>query len=405
MDNQNSLPKQNNAPIENSLKQSSIQPQPPRPNPTISNDTQIFIHPDHESGTLTVPQQTNSKTPKKKVDLMLVLLSIVSGSLIIIGSAIFFILIPRSQNVTFATSIKDTVSSSSDKTDKVNSSLEVLYKAITKQEEDITLSQYQDLNVLPTAENSLTSIFNAASNLAKRTKDNLDQKENVKSFAVPAGDPNEEARQHRELAQSISDKSSDANEINQELSDLVSKPVQIGVKELKFETTELIKTTTKYIEQATYTADYYIALNEASIELVTLASSLNSAKDIDNAISKLASLKTRFAEYEKAKLPEKIEDYNNDIVEILDLLLVFYQDVKAGKLDTEEKIVKSYTVFMTDLQGVAARSTHDQISFWQNNDALKSFSKLSSKQTEVQKQAEKVKDANNFFLLEWAGVS
>lgn len=402
MDNQNSLPQQNIA-TSSSLEQDF--PKQPRPSQTPTNDSQIFIHPDHESGTLAVAQQAQPVTRKKKTDLVLIVLAIVIGLLVVAGSATFFIMIPRSQNVNFANSIKDTVGSSSEKTDKVNSSLEILYKAITSQAEDVTLSLSQDFRFITTKEDSFNGIFSAASNLAKQTKDNLAQKEDVKSFAVPAGDPNQEARQHRELAQDISEKAEDATELNDNLSDIVSKPVQGGSEKLKIEASKLVETTAKYIDQSTDTANYYVALSEASIELVTLGSSLYSAKDIDNAISKLTSLKNKFAEYEKSSLPERIEDYNKDIVDTFNLLLALYQDVKEGELNTEEKIAVAYTNFMNDLQSVSVRAAHDEISFWQNNEALKSFDKLSDKQTAVQKQAEQVKDANNFFLLEWAGIS
>ncbi len=403
MENPNSLPHENLSPnIKPSTQESPSQPTPSFTRPP---DAQIFIHPEHEAGTLAVAQQISPKTSKKKTDKMFLLLSIVIALLIVAGSGIFFILIPRSQNVTFATSVKETVSSSSERTEKVNSSLEILYKAITAQAEDVTLSQNQNIRFISTKEDSFGGVFDSASRLVQQTKDNLSKKEDVKSFAVPAGDPNQEARKHRELAQDISEKAKSAEELNAKLLALINKPIPNGSKDLKDETTKLHKSTKDYIDQSTNTSDYYVAISEASIELVTMASSIYSEKDIENAISKLTSLRTKFAEYEKSKLPQGIDNYNKDIVETFDLLLILYKDVNEGKLKTEQQIVNAYTNFMNDLQSVSVRAVNDEVSFWQNNQALNSFDKLSDKQTQVQKDAETVKDNNNFFLLEWAGVT
>lgn len=405
MDNQNSLPSTNISPSTEPVNQ-NIQPQI-NPSPTRPDDAQIFIHPEHEAGTLEVAKPVGNRPAKKGTDKMLLFLSLVIAVLIVSGSAFVFILIPRSQSVSFANSIKDTVSAGSEKAEKVKASLEVLYKARTGEQEDVTLSESQDqeIKLIATGAEKAQTFFDAAANLVKQTQDNLNQKENVKSFAVPAYDPNQESRKHRELADDISKKAKDADELNRKLVDLAQKSVPEGAKELKKQASDLEEDTANYIDQALDTSNYYIDLSEAAIELVRLASSIYSAKDIDNAISTLSSLKTKFAEYEKTKLPEGMENYNKDIVETFDLLLIFYQDVQGGKLNTEQKILNAYESFVSDLQSVSVKAVHDEISFWQNNEALNSFDEIADQQTDVLKAAEKVKDQNNFFLLEWTGTT
>jgi len=405
MDNQNSLPSANISP---STEPAAQRTQPQMPTTTARpSEAQIFIHPEHDAGTLAIAQSASRAPTRKRADKMLVFLSIMIAILIISGSAFVFILIPRSQNVSFANSVKDTVSTGSEKAEKVKASLEVLYKARTGEQDDVTLSDSRQGNatLIATGQEQGLGFFNAAANLTKQTRDNLDQKEDVKGFAVPAYDPNQESRKHRELADDISKKATDALELNNKLVDLAEISVPSGAKELKEQASKLEKSTAGYIDQALDTSKYYVDLSEAAIELVRLASSIYSAKDIDNAISTLSGLKTKFAEYEKTKLPEGMENYNKDIVETFDLLLIFYQDVQGGKLNTEQKILNAYESFVANLQSISVRAVSDEISFWQNNQALNSYDELADQQTNVLKTAEQVKDQNNFFLLEWTGTT
>jgi len=392
------------------LQVSATSPAQANPSFSSASEAQIFIHPDHEKGNLMFSNPTKNSAYKKTNNFTLILFSFLIGLLIISASATFFVFIPKSQNVSFAIFVKETVTSSSEKTEKVNEALEVLYKAVTNQSEDITLSSNHGLN--PTFANAekLQGLSEAASNLAKQGIDVFNNKENVKGFTVPKEDPNQNARKHRELAQNISDKAKDASISNKELIELINKNKNSprGSEKLKKQASDLAETTTKYINEASYTANYYIALNEASIKLSTLAASIYSnysKTDIDNTIGDLTSLKNKFVGYEKDHLPEEMNDYNKDVIATFDLIINLFQSVKKGNLDTEEKIYLAYENFLNDLSAVGYRSVHDELNFWQNNKIINSFEKLAQKQTEVQKQAEILKDKNNFFLLDWVGVS
>lgn len=402
MDNNNSA--QNNS----SFSPPTLSPATPKLEAPIlpaSSQSQLFIHPEHEAGTLTVKQEKSGNLTVRFDHKFLIFFSfiLVFGS---VAALLFFFLLPRSQTVKFANSTKEVVSSSSEKTEEIDKSLEILYKARTSQTDDVTLSGISVQGTqLTNSSNTMVKpdFFANILDLAKKSNETLESKEKVRGFSVPAYDPNKESRKHRELAKDISEKSEAAQEVNIKLIQLKSTTTPTSANELKTELEKLQENSKEYIDQADSTAEYYISLSDSAIELTNLASSLNTTKDIDNAISKLSSLKTKFSEEEN--LPSGIEEYNKDIVETFDLLIGFFQQIRNGSIVTQDQALKAYNNFIVQVQSVSQRALTHEIDFWQNNDALTGWENLLDEHTNVLKKAEKVKNSNDFILLQWAGAT
>lgn len=369
------------------------------PNLPISPNSHILIHPEHEKGNLIILQQserTSSNFPYVKVFLTLVILFLLGTT-----AAIVLIFIPMSQAYNFASNSKESVTISSANIEKVNGSLDILYKARSGSEpNDITLS---DETVLDANTKMLSdSIFDSAKHSSERVKDVVDKSSHVKAFSVPANDPSIEVRKHRQLASDIATKVTASKTTLAKLVELKNKAVPSQASELKTNLSKLETDTNKYIDQAQKTSDYYVAVSEASIDLYTLASATNTVKDIDSAISKISSLKSEFASYKA--LPAEMDSYNQDLVDMFDLLAKYFENLKTAvqgqKLDPNQQ----YTSFLLQLQSISAKAVSDEITFWQNNNSLSNYSDLAKEHTTVITSSQKVKDANYFFLLSWIGI-
>lgn len=374
-----------------------------------SDSSQIFIHPDHEAGVLPLNPNPRSAHKSKKLFLEILFSAVIFIS-VVSASLLFFVFIPRSQNVVFANSVRDTVSSSSERAAKINSSLDLLYKALTNQSQKndgVTLSDASSTPVLGISTVNSDIIGKTSFTILENLKDTLDKISKVKGFSAPSNDPNKESRDHRALANDVATKIADQRAVHKQLMDLTSTSVPSGSKKLQNEIVALVEKTGKYIDQAQKTSVYYVAISDASIVLTNLSTTTNISTPaaIDNVISTLTTLKSKFSDYKTNDLPEEIGDYNKDIAGVFDLLLNLYKDVKSGKLADESSALTAYNNFINQLKSLGVSATNHEINFWQNNKALSGWGSLANEHTDVLISAKKVKENNNFFLLNWAGIN
>ncbi|HSX57706.1 MAG TPA: hypothetical protein VLE47_00345 [Candidatus Saccharimonadales bacterium] len=363
-----------------------------------SAPAQIFIHPEHIEGTLKVPIEKKSH-PNKGINIVAAF--VIVGLILILAGAYY--IIPRTRTVAFASSTIESVGELSGKTDKVNSSLTSLYQSLTQgqsgsagttQISDQVLGLQSDLSKKLSDSSLLT--LSAAYEATGKTK--------VKAFSVPDEDPNKVTREQRSLAKEIADKKKDAEASLSEATALTNENLSGKAATLETQLSQVNIDTKDYLSEAEKTSLYYVNLSDASIELYNLSSSLVSPKDIAVALPKLTALRSSFADYDSAKLPDQMDSLNKDVVGIFDLLIGFFKEVSSGN-QSEEALAASYQNFLSSAKTLESQTSVHEISFWQNNAAFSNYKNLTSSQTEVIKKAQEVKKENNFFVLSWFGVN
>ncbi len=383
---------------------------PPNPNlpgsstsalPTLpkSDDSQILTHPEHILGKLALPKIKNTSGKSSSVSKTLL---IFAGFLIIFFVvALFTFFIPRTNTFKFALESIEAVKTSSKNIDGVNSSLEILYQARSNSKEsDVTVSKKNVLGT-KTASQDLT-IFVEAVATAEKIKDVFDKASSVKAFSVPSGDPTVLIRKHRELAIAIAEKVTAAKDSLAKIRSLKKATQGSTTSDLVAKLNSLESDTNRYIDQSQKTSDYYVEISEASIDLYNLAAATNTIKDVDSGIVKLGSLKAKFADHKT--LPEQMSAYNEDLVEMFDLLGLYFGDLKSIMQGKKVDLTKNYAAFLLQIQSISARAINDEVSFWQNNKSLSNYDNLVQKHQKVITTSEKLKKSNDFFLLNWVGI-
>lgn len=353
------------------------------------------MHPEHEQ------LKAQFAKPERKIDHHFLIISILALGLLALVGAIFFFFLPRTQTFQFAKTAHEIVFNSQENTDKINQSLETFYESLNPEEQDAVLSSTLDFKLIATDrsdtfQQKFLDFFEKSLALFNGS--------NVLGFTTPDSDPSKEDRKRRELAVEIEKNTKEAQKLNVQLSGLLKKQIPSGAQNLETNLEELNTETDFYINQAEKTSLYYVEVADASIEITKLANATGSFKDIDRAVSRLSSLKSNFVNKNEDELPEEIVNFNDTLVEILDLYIQLYKDLKGletASAQTQENLVGSYR---TTLNSLAIRFQSDEIDFWQNNSALSNYDELSSQQTSVLKEAENTGDDNSFFLLEWMGV-
>lgn len=363
----------------------------------LTANSQVFIHPEHEQGNLII-----SKPSKKSKRLFLPLILLISTIGLVSSIAIlFFYFIPKAQAVNYAKNTKELVSSSSEKLDKVSSSLNILYKARTAQTEDVTLTKVLEANTLK-RDVIESNIFKNTQKIVSIIRHNFEKNSNVKGYTVPNSDPSFEIRKHRDLARDIGKKTLEAEKILEEITDLKNQNVPQSAQEVKEDISALEENSSNYIDQANKCSNYYIDVSDASIELQSLANSINTPKDLDTTISKFSALKSKFSNYQD--LPEEIESYNNDLVELFTLSATYITEIRDAVKNNDSRLMPNTLLFNSQMQSIATRAVNDEISFWQNNESLSSYDDLSKEHTDLLSSSQKLKDKNYFFFLKWLGV-
>ncbi|HEY4694779.1 MAG TPA: hypothetical protein VIH52_02335 [Candidatus Nanoarchaeia archaeon] len=374
----------------------------PAPSEPLYQDAQIFIHPDHERGKLIVPKHYFNRVThiirNNRFTFVTSLFLIVIGLAIALVNLVF---IPKAQIITFASKTKEIVSASSEGVENTYQSLDLLYQFVTESI-DTDASFSSDTGNFSAAY-SFFSIYQTAKKLAEQAKTTTEDA--VKGLAIPKSDPNLEIRQQRNLAVEISKEIIRAGNLQSDFSDLFSLPVPKTIKDFKDQVVSLERATTKYFSEAEKTAAYYVTLSDSSLELSNLATSTTTVKDLDKTIEQLTILRDQFLGYTEEELPEQIESYNADIVEVFDLLVVFYRDLRSQGLTSSEAFYESYDNFLTRIQGVSTKAETDQISFWQNNPSFSTYEDLLSQHTQILKNSQKVSESNRFFFLDWVGIN
>lgn len=389
----------------NPTQPSALNPLPQSPR------TQIFIHPEHELGNL-IKSLGSNKT--FSISLRPVFLSVFFVVFGVALSVLVFIFLPATRVVSYASSTKEIVTKSSEKADKVNSSLDIFYKARTAQV-DGNVTQIKDQTVLGVlSDNSDTSaktnIFKTSQTILETIKQSVSKQNKVKGFAVPADDPTKEVRNHRDLATDIGVTVAAEKEINDQLLDLETHNIPSSANELKSSIHKLGNKTSEYLIQAQKTSNYYIEVSDASIELINLASGLVnlssvSKKSLEDDISRLTALKSKFAGFGKKQLPEKIEPYNQNLVSVFSLLTSYFTVIRDQFDNPKPTLEAELAQYSTQLQTISHHSVANEIGFWQGNTSLSRFDDLSREHIEVLQLSRKVHDKNYFFFLDWLGVS
>lgn len=362
----------------------------------VSNNSQVFIHPEHEQGSLVIPK--NPQRIKNRFLPLTLTISIVG--LLSIAALIFGYFIPRSQAVSYAKSVREFVTESSEKLDKVNSSLDILYKARTAQKEDVSVTKV--LEASTSKDSSEINIFRNAQRVIAEIKQNFEKNSKVKGYTLPSDDPAFEIRQHRELARDIAKKTLEAEITLEKIADLEKQSIPQTANAVKEKISNLEEGSNNYVDQAKKSSEYYIDVSDASIELLSLANSINTPKDLDITISKFSALKSKFSNYQN--LPEEIEAYNSDLIEVFDLSATYISQIREVVNSGYVKPMPSSQLFNSQLQSISSRAVDDEISFWQNNESLSSYDDLSKEHTDILESSQKLKDKNYFFFLKWLGV-
>ncbi len=375
---------------------SSIPSFPPLPK---RDHSQILTDPEHILGKLSLPKiRDNPKktTPAGKVPIIISLFLVI---FFVVALTAFFI--PRTNTFKFAVESIEAVTSLSKNIDGVNTSLEILYQARSNPEQsDVNVSRKDVLGSKTTSQD--LTIFIEASSTAKKIKDVFDKASSVKAFSVPAGDPTVLIRKHRELATEIAEKVADAKDSLSKIRSLKNRALGSTTDTLLEKLDSLEGSTNKYIDQSQKTSDYYVDISEASIDLYNLAAATNTVKDVDSGIFKLGSLESKFSGYKA--LPDQMGAYNKDLVEMFDLLGLYFGDLKSILKGESVDMTKKYALFLLELKSISARAVNDEVSFWQNNKSLSNYDTLVKEHSEVIALSEKLKTSNNFFLVDWIGM-
>lgn len=339
----------------------------------------------------------------------------------------FAYLFPKAQSVRFASSTRQSVSDLFTNMDKVDSSLNALFKfSTTGEESDVQLSSVNGISEekvekgnefglrLDNLINDLSEIFK---DLEISDQGNVTFNQKVKGFTTPAKDPNKIYRDQRDLAVNVEKSVTSSEKSISKLSGNTSaKGITNSLLTLKKDINQLRSESEDYLDEAQRTSEYYILSSDLSIELESnfdaFALSLQGSSDInalvasfDEISSDLKSLKSKLEKVKPTNLPSEIENYHKDSIELFTVVINYFDDLKVLTLKGDDKEIVSLTIDTSlELNKLVLAGVGHEISFWKNNKILNSYDNISDSHTELLKNLETERDSNNFFLFKFFGV-
>lgn len=355
-------------------------------------------------------------TTKRNLSILVII------SIILTISLIF--LIPRAQTVRYSSKTRESLSESFTKLDSVDSSLNSLFRFVTQSEGDVKLSDSstidknssKDAEIGKRLETLLTDLENVFNKLEISKRGSVSFGNKVKGFTTPADDPNKVYRDQRDLASeigiSVDDTKTSFKTFESQLDGSLPKPVTDFSEKLL----GLKSNVNNYLAESTKTSNYYVTISDLSIKLEgnfdVFQLSLNSATDINSLVASfeevsasLEELKSRLEGLDQDKLPDEISDLHQDSVELFDVVIKYFENLKTLTLIGNEKKIVDLTInTAVKLNQLTISGANHELSFWKNNKTLNSYDSLSEDHTEVLKILEETHDSNNFFIFRFIGV-
>ena len=104
-------------------------------------------------------------------------------------------------------------------------------------------------------------------------------------------------------------------------------------------------------------------------------------------------------------MTDEISDLHQDSVELFDVVIKYFENLKTLTLIGNEKKIVDLTInTAVKLNQLTISGANHELSFWKNNKTLNSYDSLSEDHTEVLKILEETHDSNNFFIFRFIGV-
>jgi hypothetical protein len=361
-------------------------------NPIFPKDTQIFLHPDHET-----LKAAAFQTPEKRINTRLMTIIALLIMLAGIASSFWFFFWPRSQTVHFAKVVHDSLDETSIKLQSLNKSLKNLYALAENDKSTQILTNVLGVtstDEIAEKEKTLTDLFIESFEDALK---NTSERGHVKGFSTSNSDPNKPIRDVQDAAVQVEKRSSEASGSQKKFSEIIQKELPLAANDIKDDLDKLDNNSIDYIDQASKTGKYYEFWAKATLELESISTTTN----LDLANSQLLNLKSKFTNYKD--LPDEMEKVNEDIIDLIDQLINLLKDLRmATSQKAYERILAGYT---NSVASIEIRLDLDEKNFWKSNKSLGNYDDISKQQTDLLKNTKKLKNDNNFFLLDWIGVS
>jgi len=366
---------------------------------------------------------------------------VVSILIVLFLGGAFAYLFPKAQSVRFASATHQSVSNLFIEMDTVDSSLNALFKfSTTGEASDVQLSSltksFQKFNIILSSvegiqkeeiedgnefglrlDDLIDDLSEIFKNLEINDRGNVTFNQKVKGFTTPADDPNKIYRDQRDLAVNVEKSVKSSEKSINELSENISaKSVPNSLSSLKVDINQLKSESEDYLSEAQKTSNYYILSSDLSIELESnfdaFALSLQGSSDINSLVTSfdeisndLRNLKSKLEKVSPTNLPSEIEDYHRDSIELFDVVINYFDDLKVLTLKGDDKKIINLTIDTSlELNKLVLSGIDHEISFWKNNQTLNSYDNISSSHTEILKKLETEKDNSNFFLFKFFGV-
>ncbi|MDP2671322.1 MAG: zinc ribbon domain-containing protein [bacterium] len=336
-----------------------------------------------------------------------------SGAFVLaLGAGItFFAILPRVNALSFIKTTRQALAETSDKTAKVNQSLEAIYSYVTNSSSSTTVSTIEltangggggekaELSFL-----ALKKAVNEATASAKN--------KNVKGFSTPDLDPLKGYRNLLELSQAAKRVSEDGLTSVNKFSSLVKEnstsarlaPVADSLDNVREDTQD-------YLNEAEKTAQYYLTYANSYVDLSSMIIESLQGSSQEKAKSNLTKAKAIAESLNKineANLPVAMASFHQDILEevngAVDFLDSFTELTFGSDKNKIGKVTQAAENWLEKEKSLALRLQTDQVSFWKGNEALSGFEFLAGKQNDALDKLEVERKNNNLFLLSWVGI-
>jgi hypothetical protein len=321
----------------------------------------------------------------------------------------YFFLTPRLNALSSLKTSKALVAETSQKTGKLNQSLEAMYNYVTASSQGTTESSVSNQAVSFISENTTTvypvpSLYFLKEPVIEAVEGL--KKSQVKGFSTPKDDPLKAYRDLRDLSVNAQNTAKDGLESISKLTAFKEKGSSAHLTKVSSDLEIVTRESQNYLAEGEKTAVYYQTYTDAYVDLSGLiVGSLQATnlKQIETNLEEAKKIHTEMDSISSSKLPNEIADFHEDILTEIQGALEFLTTFSKAAATNDPKSINQATEaaqkWVAEEKALLLKIQTDQINFWKKNIAFSNYDFLENSQNELVNNLDEEVKANSFLFI------
>lgn len=347
------------------------------------------------------PSAATTQKPKKH--LFSGRLALIFGlSVVFFVALAYFFLFPRMNLLSSLKNSKNLLAETSDKTGKLNQSLQAVYSYVTVSSGE-NQSPAQDVSVLGENNSPRTNLYFLKEEIDEAVEGLKNPQ--VKAFSTPKNDPLKAYRDLRDLAVTAQSSAIEGLE-SAKLLEQFSEKTGSARRAVSSQLAAVTKDSKNYLLEGEKTARYYQTYTDAYVDLsgfiVASLQASNEAQVKEN-FEEATQIQKKMSELPKNSRPEEIEAFHQDILSeieaAMNFLSVFNKVVSSKDPKAVNQVEEAAKKWVAEEQALLLQMQTNQLNFWKKNPSFANYDFLKTKQNEVVQTLEVETKEQSLFVL------